>query len=108
MLRAHLRALAGDADVQFAGDEPAYRAPKNTALVRAFLASLRAHGASPAFRLKTGTSDMNIVGPVWNCPILAYGPGDSGLDHTPHEHVSLVEFGRAIAVLQDALARLSI
>jgi len=29
--------------------------------------------------IKTGTSDMNIVGPIWKCPIVAYGPGDSRL-----------------------------
>ena len=105
-LRERLRELAGEADVHFAGDEPAYRAPKNTPLVRAFLAAIRARGGAPAFALKTGTSDMNVVGPAWSCPILAYGPGDSALDHTPHEHISLAEYGRAIAVLEDALARL--
>src|SRR5439155_406287 len=82
-LREHLRELAGEAEVRFAGDEPAYRAPKNTPLVRAFLAAIRARGGAPAFALKTGTSDMNVVGPVWGCPILAYGPGDSALDHSP-------------------------
>jgi LysW-gamma-L-lysine carboxypeptidase len=50
---------------------------------------------------------MNVVGPAWGCPILAYGPGDSALDHTPREHISLAEYGRAIAVLKDALARLA-
>jgi len=107
ILREDIRRLAGDAETCFSGDEPAYRAPKNTALVRAFLAAIRGHGGTPAFALKTGTSDMNIVGPVWNCPILAYGPGDSSLDHTPHEHIALAEYGRAIGVLTDALPRLS-
>ena len=35
---------------------------------------------------------MNVVGPVWQCPILAYGPGDSSLDHTPHEQIELPEY----------------
>jgi LysW-gamma-L-lysine carboxypeptidase len=47
-----------------------------------------------------------VVGPVWQCPILAYGPGDSALDHTPHEHVNLAEYERAIAVLAQALRNL--
>lgn len=98
-----IRALAGDATVQFGGAEPAYVSPKNTPLVRAFLAAVRAQGGTPAFALKTGTSDMNIVGPQWDCPILAYGPGDSALDHTPHEHIDLAEYRRAIAVLTHAL-----
>ena len=94
-LRGRVRAAGGRGAVRFAGDEPAYRAAKNTPLVRAFLAAIRAQGGTPAFALKTGTSDMNIVGPVWRCPILAYGPGDSSLDHTPHEHTSLAEYGAA-------------
>lgn len=107
-LRERVRALAVDGEVHFFGDEPAYRAPKNTPLVRAFLAAIREQGGTPAFALKTGTSDMNVVAPVWECPILAYGPGDSSLDHTPHEHTSLAEYGRAIAVLEGSLARLSV
>lgn len=102
-LRGRLRDLAGDAEVRCAGDEPAYRAPKNTPLVRAFLAAIRAQGGTPAFALKTGTSDMNVVGPQWQCPILAYGPGDTALDHTPDERVSLAEYARAIETLAHAL-----
>jgi LysW-gamma-L-lysine carboxypeptidase len=56
--------------------------------------------------LKTGTSDMNVAGPVWGCPILAYGPGDSSLDHTPNEHLHLNEYWRAILVLEQALRNL--
>jgi len=43
---------------------------------------------------------------VWNCPILAYGPGDSALDHTPHEHIDLREYHRGIAVLTRVLKEL--
>jgi LysW-gamma-L-lysine carboxypeptidase len=86
---------------------PAYQADKNTPLVRAFLRSIRAAGGTPGFLLKTGTSDMNVVGPVWRCPILAYGPGDSNLDHTPDEHILIDEYLRAIGVLEDALRRLT-
>jgi LysW-gamma-L-lysine carboxypeptidase len=46
---------------------------------------------------------MNVLGPVWKCPVLAYGPGDSTLDHTPQEHIELAEFERAIDVLSKAL-----
>lgn len=46
---------------------------------------------------------MNIVGPAWGCPIVAYGPGDSRLDHTPQEHVVLEEYLGAIGVLQRVL-----
>jgi len=71
--------------------------------VAALLSSIRAAGGTPVFSYKTGTSDMNVVGPVWNCPIAAYGPGDSALDHTPNENLDLSEYERAIAVLVEAL-----
>ena len=54
--------------------------------------------------LKTGTADLNVVGPVWGCPVVAYGPGDAALDHTPHERLSLEEYRRAVDVLGAVLA----
>lgn len=102
-LRSAVLALAGDGEVAFTGEEQPFRAEKNTDLVRAFLSAIRAEGGQPAFSLKTGTSDMNVVGPAWGCPIVAYGPGDSALDHTPHEHIDVNEYLRAIAVLQRVL-----
>lgn len=85
---------------------PAYRAEKNTLLVRAFLSAIRKAGGQPVFSLKTGTSDMNLVGPIWNCPIVAYGPGDSSLDHTPHEHLRISEYLTGVTVLTHALEAL--
>jgi LysW-gamma-L-lysine carboxypeptidase len=46
---------------------------------------------------------MNVVGPVWGCPIVAYGPGDSSLDHTPQEHIDLREYTRSIEILENSL-----
>jgi len=106
-LKSQLAELADDVELAFASEEEAWRADKNTPLVRAFLASMRAHGAAPGFTVKTGTSDMNVVAPVWRCPIVAYGPGDSNLDHTPHEHIDLNEYARAIAILSDVLRALA-
>ncbi len=84
----------------------AYRAPRNTPLVRAFLKAIRQQGARPGFVLKSGTADLNIVAPVWGCPAVAYGPGDSSLDHTPQEHLSLEEYQRAVDVLTAVLQTL--
>jgi LysW-gamma-L-lysine carboxypeptidase len=86
---------------------PAYQSEKNTPLVRAFLASIRAAGGKPSFVLKSGTADLNIVAPVWSCPAVVYGPGDSALDHTPGECLSLDEYIRAVDVLQNVLKQLS-
>ena len=94
------------ARISFSSEEEPFRADKNNALVRAFLAAIRGAGGSPAFTLKTGTADMNIVGPAWGCPIVAYGPGDSALDHTPSEHLDLDEYARAIDVLARVLTAL--
>ena len=85
---------------------PAYRAERNSALVRAFLGSIRAEGGQPGFVVKTGTADMNIVAPRWQCPVVAYGPGDSNLDHTPEEHILLEEYRQAVGVLEMVIVKL--
>ena len=103
----NLRGLAGPgAELRFSGAEVPFRAAKNTPVVAALLAGIRAAGGTPAFAYKTGTSDMNVVGPAWGCPIAAYGPGDSGLDHTPEERLDLAEYEKSIGVLVEALRRL--
>ncbi|NJM41256.1 MAG: M20/M25/M40 family metallo-hydrolase [Anaerolineae bacterium] len=61
----------------------------------------------PAFKVKSGTADFNILGPAWGCPIVAYGPGDSDLDHTPNEHVAIDEFERGVRVLARVLRGLT-
>jgi LysW-gamma-L-lysine carboxypeptidase len=102
-LKAQLRRDAGEAELHFFGQESAHRSDKNTPLVKAFLKAIRAQGGTPRFKVKTGTSDMNVVAPHWQCPIVAYGPGDSAFDHTPHEQTSLQEYGQAIDVLAHTL-----
>ncbi|MBE2267517.1 MAG: [LysW]-lysine hydrolase [Anaerolinea sp.] len=99
-------ALHDSHEVSVYGMEHAYVADRDSQLSRIMRGAIRAHGGQPAFVYKTGTSDMNVVGRVWNCPILAYGPGDSALDHTPDEHLDLDEYGRAVGVLTTALERL--
>ncbi len=102
-LEGRITALASGASVSYTTEVPAFRADKNNPLVRAFLSAIREAGGQPGFTLKTGTSDMNILGPYWGCPIVTYGPGDSNLDHTPNEHTELAEYGRSIGVLTNAL-----
>lgn len=101
---AKLNELAGKDEVEPVGYAvPAWSCEKNTPLVRAFLAAIRGQGGTPSFVYKTGTSDLNIVAPAWQCPALVYGPGDSALDHTPNEHISLSEYEKSVDVLADAL-----
>ncbi len=89
------------------GMESAYVADKRSPLVRAFIAGIRQEGFRPRLLVKTGTSDMNVVGPVWQCPIVAYGPGDARLDHTPDEHIDLDEYLTGIRVLTHVLHTLA-
>jgi len=93
----------------FRGWEQPWHADRSNPLVRSFLGAIRHVDASaqPGFVVKTGTSDMNVVAPLWQCPILAYGPGDSALDHTPNEHLLLDEYWRAVIVLEVALRSLA-
>jgi len=102
-LKEHMRQWANGAAVGFSGEDVPYKAGKNNPLVRAFLRAIRARDGRPTFKLKLGTSDMNTVGPVWDCPIVAYGPGDSSLDHTPDEHIRVEEFYQAIEVMEEVI-----
>jgi LysW-gamma-L-lysine carboxypeptidase len=105
-LRSRLIELGGKAQIEVNGVQEGYRSSKQTPLVPPFLRAIRAQGGSPRFTVKLGTSDMTVVGPVWNCPMVTYGPGDAALDHTPEERINLADYGRAIRVLRDVLVAL--
>lgn len=85
---------------------PPVRSSKRSRLVSAFIGGIRDSAGKPKFKLKTGTADMNILAENWDVPIIAYGPGDSSLDHTPNEHLDLDELTLARDVLVEALKRL--
>lgn len=103
-----LEGIAAGAEVTRLGYAvPAWSCEKNGAPVRALLQGIRSQGGTPSYVYKTGTADLNIVAPIWQCPCAVYGPGDSALDHTPNEHVSLTEYSRAVAVLSEALRSLT-
>ncbi|HET6312486.1 MAG TPA: [LysW]-lysine hydrolase, partial [Chloroflexia bacterium] len=108
-LRAELERWASEdgAVVTFSGEEAAFQTTRTTPLARAFIQAIRSHGGQPTFKVKTGTSDMNVVGPHWGDNIVAYGPGDSSLDHTPNEHISLSEYLHSIDVLEQVLRTLA-
>ncbi|HVO49205.1 MAG TPA: [LysW]-lysine hydrolase [Steroidobacteraceae bacterium] len=95
-----------DAEIRTYSAELAYVGNKNNPLVRGMLTAIRATGGQPGFVLKGGTSDMNVVGAAWTCPIIAYGPGDSSLDHTPNEHLPLAEYAQAVVALRHLIEHL--
>lgn len=94
---------SGEGEMTFRGGEPAYLTTRRDPLIPHFISAIRYAGGNPHFTRKSGTSDMNVVAPVWSCPVLAYGPGDSELDHTPDEHIRTEEFLNGIEVIQRTL-----
>jgi LysW-gamma-L-lysine carboxypeptidase len=93
--------------VELEGPEIPHATDRNDPVVRALSSAIRSRGGRPHPKVKTGTADFNVVGPVWGCPIAAYGPGDSALDHTPVEHLRVEEFHRAVEVLTLAIETLA-
>ena len=88
-------------------DEPisAVLTGKRNALVSSLLGGIRSHNGKPKFKKKTGSADMNILA-EWGCPIVAYGPGDSSLDHTSEEHILVSEYEKSISILINSLKRI--
>lgn len=100
----HLRSLASEfIAIEFEGFESAYATDRNDPIVRALSNAIRSQGFRPRPKLKTGTADLNVVAPIWKCPIAAYGPGDSSLDHTPIEHLDLNELDLSVQILVTAI-----
>ena len=46
---------------------------------------------------------MNTLATKWTVPMLAYGPGDSTLDHTLKEKINLCEYHIAVDTLKEFL-----
>ncbi|MBI2324243.1 MAG: [LysW]-lysine hydrolase [Chloroflexi bacterium] len=104
-LRAATSASGTAIDVRRVASEEPARTERTSDLARAFVRAIGDAGGKATFLLKSGTSDMNVLAPVWRCPMVAYGPGDSAYDHTPMERLRLDEHARAIAVLRGVLRR---
>ncbi|UYV12873.1 MAG: [LysW]-lysine hydrolase [Phycisphaera sp.] len=106
-LERNVRAASPGIELRFEGHAVAHRGPRTGPLPSTLSAAIGSLGGRPTATVKTGTSDMNTVAAAFDCPIVAYGPGDSTLDHTPHERLDLPEYLRTIAVLRAALPDLA-
>lgn len=84
---------------------PGVQFSRATQLARAFTRAFARVGLRPRFVVKKGTSDMNTLATSWrDVPMVAYGPGDSTLDHTDIEHLDADAFRCARRVLSSAVA----
>ncbi|MFE3070645.1 M20/M25/M40 family metallo-hydrolase [Streptomyces sp. NPDC059247] len=105
-----LRALAAD-PVRFEvlRATPGVSTGRTSPLVKAFQRAFRAGGVTPRYLMKKGSSDMNTLATTWHgVPMVAYGPGDAKLDHTPDEHLHADEFRRAQRLLATAVREWSL
>jgi len=84
-----------------------YEADKNSPLVRSYLWAVRKVRRTQVKLLrKTGSSDMNLLQLKRTMPMIAYGAGDSHLDHTEDEKIDLTEFLDSIDVCEQAIRKL--
>lgn len=83
---------------------PGFANPRSDTLVKAFVRSFAKHGKSIRYLKKRGTSDMNTLASAWSTvPMVAYGPGDSSLDHTNDEYLPYGEVESSRAILREAV-----
>jgi LysW-gamma-L-lysine carboxypeptidase len=86
-----------------------YLSDSDSPLTRAFsYAVRRIRKKNSLFLKKTGTSDMNTLASKVKIPIIAYGPGDSSLDHTDEEQIRFKDYLDAIDIYVEALKRLAV
>jgi [amino group carrier protein]-lysine/ornithine hydrolase len=106
-----VRGWAAGTEVTVHEDLPAVRTSRADPLVRAVVDAVARVTGRAGVKVKLGTSDMNVLAPGWQVPAIAYGPGDSALDHTDEERIVVADYLTAIDVLTRALpdvaARLS-
>jgi LysW-gamma-L-lysine carboxypeptidase len=81
---------------------------QGSVLVRAFVDAIKdVKGEEGRLSRKTGTSDVNDFVRRYGTSAVVYGPGNSRLDHTPLENVSLKEYFDSIGVLERVLKKLT-
>lgn len=82
----------------------AYIGDEDSIAVHAFRWAIRkSMGCQTSLVRKSGTSDMNLFAESYSMPMIAYGPGDSSLDHTDDERISLREYLSSVEVYSNAI-----
>ena len=94
--------------VMFSEAMPAAESSPRSALVAHLKTAIRSEGMQPRLKHKTGTADFNHLAQWYpGVAMVAYGPGDAHLDHTPHERIELAELERGVRVLERTFAQLA-
>jgi LysW-gamma-L-lysine carboxypeptidase len=102
-----LAGLSRGGELELVARVAATRADRRSAVVRALTGAIRRAGGEPRLKVKTATSDINVLAEHWSVPMATYGPGNSRLDHAADEHIEIDEYLTGIRVLTDALHRLT-
>lgn len=84
---------------------PGVETPLNHSLCRSLVFAIRESGLHPRYVKKSGSADMNITMHA-GIPTVAYGPGDSALDHTQNEVILLKDYEKAVEVVRRTMANL--
>ena len=86
----------------------AFLGNEDSILVSAFRWAIKkTTGSKTLLVKKTGTSDMNLFAESTSIPMIAYGPGDSSLDHTENERISISEYLSSVEVYANAIQQIA-
>ncbi|MGF7034723.1 LysW-gamma-L-lysine carboxypeptidase [Paenibacillus mucilaginosus] len=96
--------LGEDVRVEVLRATPGYANGRSDPLVKSFVRSFAKDGRTVHYIKKRGTSDMNTLAATWDgVPMVAYGPGDSSLDHTNREYLHFAEVLSSRTILREAV-----
>lgn len=105
---APLVALGGeDVCIEILRSTPGHKSSRANPLYRAFNQAFNNALPDTPLRavVKKGTCDMNTLATTWrNVPFIAYGPGDSALDHTDREVIHTDDVLLARRVLKETVS----
>ena len=93
-------------EVEFSGACDASETRIEAKTVRATTKAIRKQKLNPTYLRKLATSDFNISNPKFETVV--YGPGDSKLDHTDEERISIQDFLVSIKVIENTLEELAL
>ena len=96
-------------EYEFIDETAPFQEDPDSRLVHAFKDAIKEQSGRECRLLrKTGTSDVNDFVSRNKTSAVVYGPGNSKLDHTPLENVSIKEFYDSIEILKKVMGKMSV